>query len=79
MLVLFIVLGVCLLFGAGFLLAAVVAGEQGRAKRRAREMLEKGEVDQREVDRVLKVLSSTEDGEGRRLYQRLADLKEGRR
>ena len=79
MLVLFIVLGVCLLFGAGFLLAAVVAGEQGRAKRRAREMLEKGEIDEKDVDRVLKVLSAVEDHEGRRLYERLSDLKEGRK
>jgi len=42
MLVFLIILGVCLLFGVGFLLVVVASREQSRAKRRAREMLERG-------------------------------------
>lgn len=78
MTVTFIIIGVGLFFLVAILLAIGVMSAQSRAKRQAKAMLDAGEINPKTVKQALKVLSAVDDNEGKRLYNRLADLAEGR-
>lgn len=71
-----VILGVGLFFGIAILLAGGILFAQSRAKKKATEMLRAGKVDAKTVKQTLKTLSTTNDNEGKRLYNQLADLAE---
>lgn len=56
-----------------------ILGPQSWAKKEAKKMLDSGTVDWSKVDRVLKILSTTQDHEGKRLYYKLANLADAQR
>ena len=76
MVVIFLIVGI--FFVVAIFLAIKVIGSQDRAKKQAKRMLEEGHIDRAKAQRVLNVLSATQDNEGKRLYSKLADLVEKR-
>ena len=79
MIIIIIILVLGLFFGIAILLVTGAVASQSWAKKQAKAMLDKGKVDPEKVSRVLKVLSATQDNEGKRLYGKLADLAEKER
>lgn len=72
----FIVVFVLLIFGFTWFLVIGIVMSQQRAKKQARQMLERGEVGEKTIKKVLSRLSQTKDNEGKRLYSQLSDLAE---
>ena len=71
---LMIVAVLALFCGMAFLLAVFLVHQQEWAKRQASIMLKSKTVDTQNIERVLRLLSTTKDNEGTRLYAKLADL-----
>ena len=61
-------------FTSAFLLAFAVVLLQSRAKTQAVNLIETGITDRKKARRVLKTLSACMDNEGKRLYNKLADM-----
>lgn len=65
---------VMIIFMIGIGLALMVVIAQGKAKKDAQVMLKKGITDKKKLKKTLKVLSQCKDNEGKRLYNKLADI-----
>lgn len=68
-----------ILFIGGFFLLAILLASgvllgQSQAKKQATQMIEKGIGNKSKAKRTLKVLSHCQDNEGKRLYNKLADM-----
>ena len=74
MIILLVILLIVGIFILAFLLAGGVVFTQSKAKKTAQWMLDSGEIDKKKAQKVLKVLSTCRDNEGKRLYNKLADV-----
>ena len=74
MLIVIIVLLIGGFFVLAFLLAGGVVLTQSKAKKQAQAMIDNGNIDKVKAKKVLKILSACRDNEGKRLYNKLADL-----
>jgi len=55
-------------------LACIIGQAQKIAKKKAKTMITEGIENKKEAEKILKILSSCRDNEGKRLYSKLADL-----
>lgn len=74
MIILLVILLIGGFFGVAILLALAVIATQNKAKKEAQRMVDTGDIDKVEARKILKTLSTCKDNEGKRLYNKLADL-----
>ncbi len=71
-----VILFIAIIFYAAWWLAIGIVAKRNKAKKQATEMLKSGIQDEEKAIKLLKVLATCQDNEGKRLYTKLADLIE---
>jgi len=61
-------------FGVALLLAGAAVATRNKAKKEAQQMLDSQDIDKQKARKILKTLSTCKDNEGKRLFNKLADL-----